>query len=48
LGGKTKKKERVGRLGESTHNVKILVMGIEIDTTKSRRNGTHVSGKPFM
>jgi hypothetical protein len=48
LNDKTKKKEKVGRLGESIHNVEILIMGIEIDTTKSRRNETHVSGKPFM
>jgi hypothetical protein len=48
LNNKTKKKEKVGRLGESTHNVEILVMGIEINTTKSRRNETHVSGKPLM
>jgi hypothetical protein len=48
LSGKTKKKEKVGRLGKNTHNVEILVMGIEIDTIKSRRNETHVSGKPPM
>jgi hypothetical protein len=33
----SQEKEKVGRPGESTHNLKILVMGIVIDTTKSRR-----------
>jgi len=48
LNGKTKKKERVGRLGKSTHNVEILVTCIEIDTTNSWRNETQVSEKPLM
>jgi hypothetical protein len=48
LNSKTKKKGRVGRLGESTHNMEFLVMGIEIDTTKIRRNETHVSGNPLI
>jgi hypothetical protein len=32
-------------LGESTHNMEILVMGIEIDTIKSRWNGTQCKWK---
>jgi len=40
-------KEKVSRPRESTHDLKILVMGIIIDTTKNRRNGTCVNGKPF-
>jgi hypothetical protein len=44
----SQEKEKVGRPGESTHNLKILVMGIVIDTTKSKRNGTCLSGKSLM
>jgi hypothetical protein len=43
----SQEKEKVGRPGESTHNLKILVMGIVIDTSKSKRNETCLSGKPL-
>jgi hypothetical protein len=48
LDWQSQEKEKVGRPGESTHNLKILVMGIVIDPTKSRRNGSCVSGKPLL
>jgi hypothetical protein len=44
----SKGKKKVNRPKENTCNVEILIVGIEIDTIKNRRNGICISKKPLM
>jgi hypothetical protein len=41
-------KKKVNRPKENTCNVEILIVDIEINTTKNKKNGTCISKKPFM